>query len=399
MYLFLCDNPDAYPYASSFIFVSYVVLTGFILISLTVAAVSTGVKMRLTEIQKYTEERKLTEQQKLLQSNPLFIDRLLSESTENYDVIRKKSIFGSDESNPDLTDISIPSKLKPLILKQMSAAKTVKSLKSLTEVVPAPSVSEQGTKLTPSFRGIPLLENKELLRTICKQMWYDVDTIRQKRKEEKEIEKEMYPLGKISSRTQSSSTISNGTTSVNTSINDLTSKPSISRISRLTQKVQQISLVNIRKRATIRQSIVSFIPKLSQTGKKNSIRKILQAHQIEEIFSSYQNFLLFIRNCMASQIYIGYLIIIIILAASFQIYCVNKDNCENFWSAFLTIQILLTIDLIMRISTYYPSTTDYFLNKNNLFDIFIGFITWIPIFPTQIGTILGKFLIIFESLY
>jgi hypothetical protein len=51
MYLFLCDSPNAHPYLSSFIFTSFVVLTGFMLISLTVAAVSGGVHLRLEEIQ------------------------------------------------------------------------------------------------------------------------------------------------------------------------------------------------------------------------------------------------------------------------------------------------------------------------------------------------------------
>lgn len=56
MYLFLCDTPTYHPYLSSFIFTSFVVLTGFMLISLTVAAVSGGVHMRLEEVQKEDDE-------------------------------------------------------------------------------------------------------------------------------------------------------------------------------------------------------------------------------------------------------------------------------------------------------------------------------------------------------
>jgi hypothetical protein len=56
MYLFLCDSPTSHPYLSSMIFTSFVVLTGFILISLTVAAVSDGVNLRLIEIQKQQQE-------------------------------------------------------------------------------------------------------------------------------------------------------------------------------------------------------------------------------------------------------------------------------------------------------------------------------------------------------
>jgi hypothetical protein len=56
MYLFLCDSPNAHPYLSSFIFTSFVVLTGFMLISLTVAAVSGGVHLRLEEIQQQKVE-------------------------------------------------------------------------------------------------------------------------------------------------------------------------------------------------------------------------------------------------------------------------------------------------------------------------------------------------------
>jgi hypothetical protein len=69
--LFLCDSPTSHPYLSSLIFTSFVVLTGFMLISLTVAAVSDGVNMRLIEIQKQQQEEEQYERDEELLENLL----------------------------------------------------------------------------------------------------------------------------------------------------------------------------------------------------------------------------------------------------------------------------------------------------------------------------------------
>lgn len=92
MYLFLCDSPTSSPYLSSTIFTSFVVLSGFILISLTVAAVSDGVNLQLIEIQRQQKEEEEYEKDEELLESLLNAEVLDSERTIVSEA-RKKEII------------------------------------------------------------------------------------------------------------------------------------------------------------------------------------------------------------------------------------------------------------------------------------------------------------------
>jgi hypothetical protein len=119
MYLFLCDSPNAHPYLSSFIFTSFVVFTGFILISLTVAAVSDGVHQRLIEIQKQQTDEDEYE----------FDDELLDETLETTlpgGVVSQKR---KDELINTMRNFAFNTKLKQKLANQSSNTVQISSEK------------------------------------------------------------------------------------------------------------------------------------------------------------------------------------------------------------------------------------------------------------------------------
>jgi hypothetical protein len=76
------------------------------------------------------------------------------------------------------------------------------------------------------------------------------------------------------------------------------------------------------------------------------------------------------------------------MTASFQIYCTNKDICRTplFFQVFVSVQVLLSLDIIVRILTYYPSYKTFFFSHGNLFDLTMVLIIWIPVFYSGWGT-------------
>jgi hypothetical protein len=481
MYLFLCDDPSAFPYASSLIFSSFAVITGFILISLTVAAVSAGVKRRLQEIQNYNEAKKLLALEKRQEAEAMeIVEKLKSDSEDHYKSSSYESnstSTGTKEQQPQGEDgeeddegVEMPSKLRPIIDKSVSLLRALAFMKSSKDLNGRTDVSSgTGTrsggkrgkrekskqsnlkKATSSFKGIPLLQNKPLIRQICKQMWNDVDTTRKQRKElRQELEKEGMiddslhldgtgegtGEGKDGESSMTSSRrgsvfiggsgamgtavstavttrrgsimtpaaaaggggVGNGRrVSVFTSTRRKSSIKAVTHAFHLTQQFHSMSILNTTGGGKGGKTIGngSRAPSLSQQTSpsssvstmrlsgQTSFRLLLKDYNLEEILSSKENLLLFVRNTLASPLYIGYLMALIISTASTQIYCVNKDNCANFWPLFLLIQILLTLDILVRILTAYPTYFDYFDSQRNLFDCFIVTIIWIPIFYTK----------------
>lgn len=427
MYLFLCDDPAAFPYASSLIFSSFVVITGFILISLTVAAVSAGVKRRLQEIQKYNEAKKLLALKK--QQAEEILDKLKSDSEDHYKQLSssyESASTGTKEMPPDQdeADVEIPSKLIPIIDKSISLLRALTFMKSSNAIqTNVRSGSTSGVKnpknnnlkkTTSSFKGIPLLQNKPLIRQICRQMWNDVDTTRKKRKElREELEKEGMiddNLDVVGERketpkiTSPSIPASPGSIAApvggagngrrgSVSTRRRSSIQAVTHAFQLTHQFQTMSILNTKGELTGNHSSprsgsqkstpTTSSSTLRLSGRQTSLHHMLKDYNLEEILSSKENILLFVRNSLASPIYIGYLITLIISTASCQIYCVNKDNCANFWPLFLLIQILLTLDIVVRIITAYPTYFDYFDSQRNRFDCFIVAIIWIPIFYTK----------------
>lgn len=361
MYLFLCDDPRALPYSSSIIFTSFVVLTGFVLISLTVAAVSTGMKIRLHEIQKFTAEKKIELNQYHQMDLSLFLEKIQSEEADELgtDLVRGSSMVGI-----------VPNKIS-----------TAESLAKM-QLGPQQSQKNGSRRGSVSLSFIPILQDKKLIRRICKQMWNDVEITRTKRKE---LQKEISQSG--SGRELSSNTTESSSHSIAHKHRPIQSKLTIRpSFARLTQKLQTISLVNNRKgkpntRAT---QLLSF------RSKQISIHKLIKEYNVDDIFVSKQNFYLFVRNILASPWYLYYLIFIILTTASCQIYCVNKDNCPDFTYVFLTIQIFLTIDVVVKVISYYPMPRDYFTTLKNNFDFCIVTLIWVPFFYTGFGSSIAE---------
>lgn len=56
MLLSVCKNPEPRPFLASMMFMSFILLCGFILVSLTVASVTSGINERLKELEVEGEE-------------------------------------------------------------------------------------------------------------------------------------------------------------------------------------------------------------------------------------------------------------------------------------------------------------------------------------------------------
>jgi hypothetical protein len=454
MFLFLCDEPYARPYLSAFIFTSFVVLTGFMLISLTVAAVSGGVHLRLEQIQKqqhdHDEEEEgfdldeaymstVTDDNVSRPPPPLDgspkISRTLSTESEKKDplhrIIQMESFQESsdaDDSSSDeskkgkesvshvqtvsvpitkiskqdssevqefVRDISSSKSSDPddsVIIRPVSEASAKLTLASLEQDIDSPYPSPQlpPVKLitnspipssagTPSgrktviggrktIRGspnlprpiqvkeeLPLLQDKDLIRMILKQMWSDVEN-----QKEKKLEEECSGAGDGSEEKQIPSRRRSSTASM-TPLQD-SHKPT---------RFLQSSIAPGHNRPQ------------SQSQLNRSVS--LQNPEMESSTSPKQIAYL-LRNIWSTYYYIGYIILLILGTATIEIVCTNNNNCRNYWGFFVAVQILLSIDILVRVFTYFPTYQTFFLSHQNLFDLGMVLIIWIPIFYTGEGT-------------
>lgn len=517
MYLFYCDSPASLPYLSSFVFVSFVVLTGFMLISLTVAAVSDGVHLRLLEIQKQkqeeeeydedeelledlldaevpessavvTDERKeqlvnrmknfalkksqtavvlrekLKEQQETKVNfvpensscKPLteagsfredsknsegdrisrlqslteegedksfhhvlsgLNDRISSKASNasvedsqvvDYDQSQESSIesyhakkikadasSSNDSADMDISrsksfssrdsgDLSImpsrseepeivirvvtipndaPLEPKKLEFSEKSSPTKIED-KSLATVPSAPSSPSPGIRKTISSDGkslkvkatksgipkekLPLIEDEELIRMMLTQMW-------------KDVEKEKEKLLKSPSLDDSS--------------DDKQSPHSSSKLSGIMPPQESVRSLS---------SSPHF--RSSQRPRSFSDEDLTSA-------SSSKKFAYLFRNIMATYLYMLYIIFIVVITAGIEIYCTNNDNCRDYWEVFVVVQILLTLDILLRILTYYPTYKTFFFSHLNLIDLSMVLILWIPIFYRGYGAnVAGQFL-------
>jgi hypothetical protein len=183
---------------------------------------------------------------------------------------------------------------------------------------------------------LPLLEDKELVLLMLEQMWKDVEREKEKRRNS--------VLPEVADEKQGSSS-PHDSSHGSISISPLSSSP--------------------------------HTPFGSSTpaGRR---RSFLQEADSKS-FSSSKRIAYFFRSSLNTYFYIGYVILIVLITASFQIYCTNKDNCHNYWGVFVTVQVLLSLDIIVRVLTYYPTYKTFFHSHHNLFDLAMVLIIWIPV--------------------
>lgn len=256
---------------------------------------------------------------------------------------REESLSSTREES-----ISSPEHLTQTVI-SMSQPTPPESSLSITEVashkIPRPPrKSMKPTHSQPKIQ-LPLLQDKELLRMMLTQMWKDVE-----RKKENTAE----DTSEISDEVLSSS-------------------------SRLTRLLSSLS-------DTSRQSTVASPSRLSHPS--GHLLRHSSFHQQSDTtaFDSTKRIAYFLKNILSTYYYIGYIILIVLVTASFQIYCTNKNNCPDFWGVFVAVQILLSADIFFRIIIQYPTYTTFFLSKNNLFDMFMVLIIWIPVYYTGYGS-------------
>lgn len=201
---------------------------------------------------------------------------------------------------------------------------------------------------------LPLLQDKELLRMMLTQTWTDIEHEKENNADDSspDVTEEAAPPSRLTRLLSSMSDPS-------------TSRPSVKSPGRLNQPMQPGRPSNT---PLVRHS--SFHQHSSDTLGFNSTKKIAY----------------FLKNFLSTYYYIGYMIMIVLVTASFQIYCTNKNNCSDYWGVFIAVQILLSFDIFVRIVTYFPTYRNFFFSRNNLFDMFVVLIIWIPIYYTGYGS-------------
>ena len=111
MYMPLCYSPKAYPIISPILFMSFVVMAGFILISLTVAVVTSGINDRLEEL-KDRDEEIINDRLKVLEMNRHgSVEILESESSLEQNQVLYQEINGSHSSK----EVKTSSHTNPLL--------------------------------------------------------------------------------------------------------------------------------------------------------------------------------------------------------------------------------------------------------------------------------------------
>jgi hypothetical protein len=531
MYLFLCDSPTSHPYLSSMIFTSFVVLTGFMLISLTVAAVSGGVHSRLEQIQKqqFDEDFDLDDEEYLESlsdaagdlptaataasqenqekeidkeirrtmrthtfygtgqtaggiqlkqslgqptegsshspSSPISVagagpglrmttstakmtrmasfqedseeDEKDSDSTSSdskseqeedpgppgrmlswlADIEEASSETNSDVRSLDVTGVGAgavgagagdnsnhlhPPHL-PHVIRAASPTTTELTRPNLQRISSStdpltPSPTSQSSVQSPAtaavqtttaknrktFRSngnlrrnskekLPLLQDKELIRMMLRQMWSDVEKEKEKRlKEEKEQDTEGGVVGGVEGTEETPTTTGSGHFV-------LSPTSSVGVVISPREAVRRMSL-----------SPAAAAPRLSQPngGGQSFHQRGISFRQDSgpaASFSSSKRIAYFFRSSLDTYFYIGSVIAIVLATVAVEIYCTNKDNCHNHWAFFVTVQVLLSLDIIVRVLTYYPTYKTFFHSHHNLFDLAMVLIIWIPIFYTGYG--------------
>jgi hypothetical protein len=477
MYLYLCDSPAAHPYLSSLIFTSFVVLTGFMLISLTVAAVSGGVHLRLEQIQKqrYDEDEDEDEfdddieslsevgnvedshvaaaaeavrkeeiekevrrtmrthtfygngtpppvqfkpkaaPQSVASPTPpsqdateapqisrmaSFVEEDSEEESDGSDSAtqagaEKKSEIGTksevreiqpQHSQEDLSsDTDDAVTIRPVSL--ASARLTLANLEkaSSAELGASAGAPHEDTQESPdsgasplplkaathasrkTFRSngvlrrnssakLPLLQDKETIRMMLKQMWADVE-----KEKEKRLEEETAGGGDGSEEKQT-----NGS-SPNSSSTNLSARETVRRMS-----ISPSTTPRMNQSTVLPSNAQSF---RTQLQRHSSFRQETDTASLSSKYIAYV-----LRNILSTYFYIGYIILIVLVTASVEIFCTNKDNCQNFRPLFVAVQILLSLDIVVRVLTEYPTYKTFFMSRRNLFDLGMVLIIWIPIF-------------------
>jgi hypothetical protein len=486
MFLFLCDQPYGRPYLSAFIFTSFVVLTGFMLISLTVAAVSGGVHLRLEQIQKQQyeedeEEEDLTfdEQEEDEEIGTVTdgvtvtatghgaesdkkdpIKRILQmesfqessdEAEDDSDGIEPGKGRSANKEEPEadnavrefVRDISsskssdiddaimirpvseasarltlarlqqddedpIPSRRQPPPPSPQAPPSLGRSIKNSPTATngrktvigrktirgsPGQTSPALSTKSSPTSTGtpngrktfigrktirgasgqaapkevkedLPLLQDKELIRMILKQMWSDVDKQKEKKREE-----EAGGGGGGSSGDGSEEKQVSGTQGPS---------PTASSF------IKGVSFRESRKPIFIQSTVV---PSNNRPKSQSQLTRAVSVSNTEaESLTSPKHIAYLLKNILSTYYYIGYIILIILGTAIVEILCTNNNNCGDFWGFFVGVQILLSIDILVRVFTHFPSYQTFFLSRQNLFDMGMVLIIWIPIFYTGEGT-------------
>mmetsp|Transcript_7078 Transcript_7078/g.7416 ORF Transcript_7078/g.7416 Transcript_7078/m.7416 type:complete len:643 (+) Transcript_7078:1926-3854(+) len=209
----------------------------------------------------------------------------------------------------------------------------------------SPSIGKQNSNVKEK---LPLLEDKDLIRMMIKQMWNDVNKEKELRREETSDEKN----------------------------NSNNNSPRASQISsRVSTSVRQSTTLNKGGATSFRSSM-----------KRSQSFAISFRHDPTQSFHSTKNLSYFFRNLLSTYYYIGYIILLVAITASVEIYCTNKDNCRDYWTIFVIVQVLLSLDIVIRIFSHYPTYKSFFHDYDNLFDFFMVIIIWIPSFYTGYGS-------------
>lgn len=197
---------------------------------------------------------------------------------------------------------------------------------------------------------LPLIEDKELIRLMLRQFWSDVEKERERRLKE-------------------------GTSDDDADSNNITTSGHFP-----TSPI--VSPTIITPKEAVRRLSLAPAPRLSNTSQGNTPRHSF--HQdadpnMSGTMNLTKRYAYILKNATATYTYIAYIFLIIVSLAGVEIYCTNKDNCENYVTIFVVIQVLLTIDIMTRIFTHYPAYKTFFHSHHNVFDVALVSIIWFPI--------------------
>lgn len=155
LYLPICWKPEASPISATLLFVSFVLICAFILVSLTVAFVTTGINTRLHELQKEEDKEELRKEMGIKKKIKIPRRRL------------KKSDDGKNKEKEE----------EPQGLRKDESSNVLSSSSSMkdTKTMLMSGHSHGGSSMTLSE-----VKDPELLRQLLKQVWKgDVDIVKE----------------------------------------------------------------------------------------------------------------------------------------------------------------------------------------------------------------------------
>jgi hypothetical protein len=354
----VCYAPKAKRIASSVVFVSFILVIGFILISLTVAFVATGINNRLHELQEEEDKEELLLEKSQVdpKRNSIFRRRsrrassVLQRPTQvklapALSPVREDSGEGSlGRTSPTGRSFSITNtdgRTSPLASRRTSFR--VNDMSSLSNIHSAShiGVGETRASFSRSSSGEgsgsgnsggsvgPSIDN-ELLRALLTEIWGTKDIIKQQEEDE----------------------VFDATSTFSSSANMQSKKKSSSA---------------------------------SGTDKK-----------IER--SRIEHFLLWLgvktRSIVGNPYYHYFITLLIIYAAGVELVAAeNRLSPFVINSSTLACQTIFSIDIAMRIAACAPKYMSFWDDRWNVFDSMLVLVLWVPYTPIDGGSFFGKLLL------